>query len=117
MQLVVTFHGFSCDFTHFPTSSYEPFNVLAYVTNNKAWSRDVGENVYKNALEMVKVNHRPYLLSIVKIGHSRTCFQKHFEHELEFLRVCLDSININPNLCDLDSKFLNYAFNGLQFPK
>jgi hypothetical protein len=65
----------------------------------------------------VKIDHRPYLLSIVKIGHSRTCLQKHFEHELEFFKVCLDTTSINPDLCDLDSNFLDYASSELQFLK
>lgn len=56
-----------------------------------------------------------YLLSIAKIVHSRTCLQKYFEHELKFFKVCLDTTNINPNLCDLDSNFLDYAFSELQF--
>jgi hypothetical protein len=64
---------------------------------------------------MVKVDHRPYLLSIAKIGHSRTCLQKHFEHELEFLKVFLDTTNINSNLCDLYSFFIDYSSSELQF--
>jgi hypothetical protein len=61
------------------------------------------------------MDYRPYLLSIAKIGHSSTCFQKHFEHELKFFKACLDTTNKNPNLCDLDSNFLDYAFSELQF--
>jgi len=64
---------------------------------------------------MVKVDHRLYLLSIATIGHSMTCLQKHFEHKLEFLKVCLDTTNINSNLCDLYSNFLDYASSELQF--
>jgi hypothetical protein len=44
------------------------------------------------------------------------CVQKHFEHELECLRVCLDIINVNINLCGLDSKSSNYVYSGLQLP-
>jgi hypothetical protein len=40
------------------------------------------KNVSWNALDMMRVGHRPYALSIVKIGSSRICFQKCFEHEL-----------------------------------
>jgi hypothetical protein len=35
MQVVVTFHGFSCDFTHFPTPSYDPFHVLLHMTSKQ----------------------------------------------------------------------------------
>jgi hypothetical protein len=61
-------------------------------------------------------DHRPYLLSFAKIGSSRICVQKHFEHELECSKVCLDIINVNIVLCDLDSKSSNYVYSGLQLP-
>ncbi len=57
--------------------------------------------------------HTPYLLSIAKIGSSRIYVQKHFEHELECLKVCLDIINVNIILSYLNSKSSNYVSNCL----
>jgi len=45
----------------------------------------VAKNVTWNALDMVRVGHRPHVLSIAKIGSSRVCLQKCFEYELECL--------------------------------
>jgi hypothetical protein len=45
----------------------------------------VAKNVTWNALDMVRVGHKPHVLSIAKIGSSRVCLQKRFEHELECL--------------------------------
>jgi hypothetical protein len=42
----------------------------------------VAKKVSSNALDTMKVGHRPYVLSIAKIGSSRICLQKCFEHEL-----------------------------------
>jgi hypothetical protein len=38
---------------------------------NKAWFMVVAKNIFWNAMEMVTVNHRPYLFSISKIGIQR----------------------------------------------
>ncbi len=58
-------------------------------------------------------DHRPYLLFIAKISSSRICVQKHFEHELECLKACLDIINVNIILYDLDSKSSNDVYTTL----
>ncbi len=73
----------------------------------------VAKRISWNAMEMVKVNHRPYLFSIAKIGSSRICFQKHSKLELNYLKVCLDITNLNHHLCDLNIKSSCYAFTRL----
>jgi hypothetical protein len=35
-----------------------------------------------------------------------------FECELECMKVCLDTFDLNPNLCDSNLKFSYYAFSG-----
>ncbi len=77
-------------------------------------STTIAKNVLWNALDMVKVNHRPYLLSIVKIGNPMIRLHaKHFEHELKCLKMCLDIANLNPHLCDSNSKSSNNVSSGL----
>jgi hypothetical protein len=59
---------------------------------NKVWFMVVAKNIFWNAMEMVRRNHRPYLLSIAKIGSSRICLQKHYKPELNYLKMCMDSL-------------------------
>jgi hypothetical protein len=116
MQLVAPSHGFYCDFTHFPTpSSYDPFHSLAHVTNKQGMVYGYCEKCLSECIG--NGESKPYTLpfSIVKIGSSRICFQKCFEHELKCFKVCLDIVDLNLNLCDSYSKSSNYTSNGLQF--
>ncbi len=69
----------------------------------------VAKNIFWNAMEMVRRNHRPYLLSIAKIGSSRICLQKHFKPELNYLKMCLDIANLNHHLCDSNIESSCYA--------
>jgi hypothetical protein len=69
----------------------------------------VAKNIFWNAMEMVRRNHRPYLLSIAKIGSSRICLQKHSKPELNYFKMCLDIANLNHHLCDSNIKSSCYA--------
>jgi hypothetical protein len=75
----------------------------------------IEKNIFWNAMEMVRVNHRPYLFSIAKIGSSRICLQKHSKLELNYLKVCLDIANLNHHLCDSNIESSCYASTRLQF--
>jgi hypothetical protein len=77
----------------------------------------VAKNIFWNAMEMVRVNHRPYLFSIVKIGSSRICLQKHSKPKLNYLKMCLDIVNLNHRLCDSNIESSCYASTRLQFPQ
>ncbi len=41
-------------------------------------------------------------------------FSNCFEHELGCVKVCLDTFDLNPNLCDSNLESSYYPFNGLQ---
>ncbi len=70
----------------FPHLPMTPFHSLAHVTNKQGMVYGCCKKCHlKCILDTVRVDHRPYVLSIAKIGNPRVCLQKCFEHELECL--------------------------------
>jgi hypothetical protein len=57
-------------------------------------------------LDVVRIDHRPYLQSIIKIDTPRWSLKKHLEFELECLRMQISDLNFI--FFELDSNSFDY---------
>ncbi len=65
----------------------------------------MGKSVAWNALEIIKVNHRPYLYTFRKYGMIKYFFQACFEFQLHCSSECLETSDL----------FLNYELDKDSF--
>ncbi len=82
------------------TSSSSKYNIFIFVNQSLLW----------NALKVVRINHRFFVQSIIKIATPSQYFLKRLEFELSSLKVYLQMNDLNPTFYkSWDSDFFYYA--------
>ncbi len=107
--IVLLLHIFSC-VCHWTMwclmSSSSKLYIYIYIKKSFLW----------NVLKVVRINHRFFLQSIIKIGTPSQYFLKHFEFELDFLKVYLQ-MNDFHLLQIMRFRFFLLCLNSLRNPR